>query len=92
MYRFCAVAADNNLPECHRLLAKSTAKSWDYAILQNLFQERCAASATIPLTAANSPLATTTLVDDVFRSFSPAGSGLIFGKGLSPFAIVCEGH
>ena len=91
MYRLCSVAADANLPECHRLLAKSTSKSRDYAILSNLFQERCVASV-VPLTPANSPLATTTLVDDAFRSFTPAGSGLLFAKGLSPFAIVCEGH
>ena len=91
MHRLCSVADDANLPECHRLLAKSTSKSRDYAILANLFQERCGASA-VPLTAANSPLATTTLVDDVFRSFTPASSGLVFAKGLSPFSIVCDGH
>ena len=91
MHRLCSVAADIDLPEVHRLLAKSASKSRDYAIINNLCQERCIASA-IPLTASNSPLATTTLVDDVFRSFNPAPSGLTFARGLSPFAIVCEGH
>ena len=37
MHRLCSVADDANLPECHRLLAKSTSKSRDYAILANLF-------------------------------------------------------
>ena len=91
MHRLCGVAADADLPEVHQLLAKSTSKSRDYAIINNLFQER-ATSSTVPLTAANSPIATTTLVDDVFRSFTPATSGLTFGRGLTPFAIVCDGH
>ena len=28
----------------------------------------------------------------MFRSFCPGGNGLIFGQGLTPFAIVCEGQ
>ena len=60
-------------------------------MLGNMFGERAIAS-TVPLTAANAPLATTKLVDDVFRNFVPAGTGLVFAQGLSPFAIVCEGH
>ena len=46
----------------------------------------------MPLALLNCPLPTTKLVDDVFRSLNPANTGLIFAFGLSPFAIVCEGH
>ena len=79
-------------PEAHRELAKSTSKSRDYAIIGNLLQERSQQSP-VPLTMANAPLATTKLIDDVFRTFRPSGgNGLKFGSHLSPFAIVCEGH
>ena len=91
MHRLCDVANDNHLPEALRLLAKSTSKSRDYAILGNLFRERAQASP-VPLTASQAPLATTKLVDGVFRNFTPAGTGLTFACYLTPFAIVCEGH
>ena len=91
MYYLCNVIDDAGLPECHRLLAKSSNKGRDYAILNNLFRQRAQASP-VPLTSSNAPLATTTLVDEVFRSFQPGGTGLAFGANLSPFAIVCEGH
>ena len=28
----------------------------------------------------------------MFRNFAPASTGLVFTSGLTPFAIVCEGH
>ena len=28
----------------------------------------------------------------MFRSYQPFNLGLVFGKGLTPFAIVCEGQ
>jgi len=56
-----------------------------------MFIDRAVASP-VPLTAANPPLATTKLTEEVFRSFAIAGTGLTFAAGLSPFAIVCEGH
>ena len=56
-----------------------------------MFAERAAAS-TVPLTTAMAPMATTKLVDEVFRSYMPGSDGLTFGKGLSPFAIICPGH
>ena len=90
MYNLCNATDDASLPEVHRLLAAAP-KNRDYGILGNLFAERAVASA-VPLTAASAPLATTKLVDDVFRSFRPSGTGLTFGQGLTPFAIVCEGH
>ena len=88
MHRLCNVVNDDHLPEALRLLAKSTSKSCNCAILGNLFRERAQASM-VPLTASQSPLATTKLVDDVFRNFTPASTGLVFASGLTPFAIVC---
>ena len=44
------------------------------------------------MTLSNAPLATTKMVDDVFRSLNPSSTGLTFGAGLTPFAMVCEGH
>jgi hypothetical protein len=38
------------------------------------------------------PTLTTKIVDQVFRSFQPCGNGNVFGEGLSPFSICCEGH
>ena len=37
MYRLCAVVDDDHLPEVHKILAKSTSKSRDYAVVGNLF-------------------------------------------------------
>ena len=90
MYNWTGVVDDDQLPETHRLLAKSN-KNRDYGILSSLIQTRVINSS-VPLTAANAPLPTTKLVDDVFRSLLPAGTGLTFAQGLTPFAIVCEGH
>ena len=91
MHRLCNVVDDDHPPEALRLLAKSTCKSCNCAILGNLFRERAQASM-VPLTASQSPLATTKLVDDVFCNFTPASTGLVFPSSLTPFAIVCEGH
>ena len=90
VHRYCGVARDLDLPEVHNLLLK-TAKAQAHAVLYSLFQERAAASPVL-LSEINAPLATTKLVDEVFRSYSPGGSGLSFGKGLTPFAIICDGH
>ncbi|MGL4809114.1 MAG: hypothetical protein ACRC4O_10265, partial [Giesbergeria sp.] len=35
---------------------------------------------------------TTRLVDEVFRNYQPYSDGSQFAKGLSPFAVVCQGH
>ena len=91
MHRLCNVPDDDHLPEAHKLLAKSTSKGRDYTILNNLLQERAEASS-VNLNAASAPLATTGLVDIVFRQFQPANDGATFGRGLSPFAILCLGH
>ena len=81
---------DDHLPEVHRLLARSP-KGRDYGILNQMFSERASVSA-VPLTQASAPLATTKLVEDVFRNFRVSTTGLAFAEGLSPYSIVCEGH
>ena len=90
MFRLCGCIDDSGLPPVHSLLLK-TEKSRVYGMLNSLFAERAAAS-TVPLTTAMAPMATTTLVGEVFRSYMPGSDGLTFAKGLSPFAIVCPGH
>jgi hypothetical protein len=90
MHRLCAVTDDARLPEVHSLLLK-TSKERMYGVLSSLFVQRAEAS-TLPLSAATAPLATTKLVNDVFRAYMPGGDGLTFAKGLTPFAIVCAGH
>ncbi len=91
MYRLCNVANDVDLPDVHQLLARASGKSQDYSIIQGLIHERTRASP-VPLPPTCAPLPTTKLVDEVFRNFCPGGNGLIFGQGLTPFAIVCDGQ
>jgi hypothetical protein len=86
----CNVTSDDQLPEVHGLLLK-TARHRMYGVLASLFARRAMASR-VQLDSATAPLATTKLVDDVFRNYAPGGDGLTFGKGLSPFSIVCPGH
>ena len=90
IFRLTHSNVDADLPEVHRLLVKSP-KSREYAVVGALLAERAEASH-LPISTANAPIATTRLVDDLFRTYMPGGTGLEFGKGLSPFAIVCEGH
>ena len=90
MYRWTNVVSDGALPEVHQLLAKAP-KGRDHGIITSLIATRLQASA-VPLTIANAPVPTTKLVDEVFRSFQLSGNGITFAQGLSPFAIVCEGH
>ena len=95
LYPYCSTGTYStfydHLPEIHRLLAKSSSKSHDCAIISMQFVERAQASR-VPLNSGCAPMATTKLVDEVFHSFRPGGTGLTFGVGLSPFSIVCEGH
>ena len=90
LYNLTGAADDTALPQIHRSLAKAT-KSQFYAILQAGVESR-AHSSDVPLTDGNLPLVTTKLADEVFRCFQPAASGIEFAKGLTPFAIVCQGH
>ena len=90
MYNLTGAADDDHLPPIHRTLAKAH-KGQFYAILQAAFQARALASP-VPLIEGNLPLVTTKFADEVFRSFQPAHAGLEFAKGLTPFAMVCQGH
>ena len=90
MHRLTNVHSDADMPPVHALLLK-TPKALMYSMLNGLFQQR-AASSIVPLTHLTAPLATTKLVDGVFRAYQPGGDGLEFAKGLSPFAIMGPGH
>ena len=86
----CNVNNANALPEVHQTLV-SCPKARECGVVTALFAERAEATP-LPVSTANAPLATTSLVNDLFRTYMPGGTGLTFGKGLTPFAIVCEGH
>ena len=67
VWAWCGAAADADLPEIHQLLAKSSIRSQIQALVS---------TSEVPLTLASAPLASTKLVDQVFRSLDPAGSGI----------------
>jgi hypothetical protein len=90
MHRLCWVMMDVNLPEVHSLLLQ-TAKGRIYAVLTSLFTMHAQAWPVL-LNVAMAPVTSTKLVDDVFKCYLSGGDGLTFGKGLSPFAIICPGH
>jgi hypothetical protein len=90
MHHLCGVTTDVKLPKVHSLLLQ-TAKGQIYPVLTSLFVMRAQASP-VPLNVATAPVASTKLVDNMFKCYSPGGNGLTFGKGLSPFAIICPGH
>jgi hypothetical protein len=90
MYKMTGAADDDHLPEVHKILAKAP-KGQYYAILGSYVQKRSIDSP-VPVFSGNLPSLTTKLVDQVFRSFQPCGNGNVFGEGLSPFSICCEGH
>ena len=88
--RLCSAVDDQHLPEIHELLVNAP-KNREYGIIQAIINERCGISS-VQLTEGTAPIATTKLVEEVFRSYQPCGAGTQFAQGLSPFAIVCEGH
>jgi hypothetical protein len=90
IYRYCNVTTDAALPESHRLLLQAP-KNKEYALLRSFFAER-AEQTPLPISTINAPLPTPALVDHVFRSYTPSTNGLTLGSGLTPFAIVCDGH
>ena len=90
MHRLCNVNQDTHLPEIHQLLARGT-KGRDHAILTSQIELRVNAS-NLPLTIHSAPIATTKIIEEVFRNLEPSSSGGEFAKGLSPFAMVCVGH
>ena len=91
LWRWCNVTSDAALPEVHRLLAKSDGKARDYGIIQAAVEARVLASP-VPLSMVNAPMVTTSIVEEIFRQYQPCHPGLTFGKGLSPFSMVCHGH
>ena len=90
LVRFCGQPDASTLPEVHNLLVNAP-RGREYSILSSQFAERAKAT-DLPITVANAPIATPSLLEQVFRSYQPMGNGLALGKGLTPFAIVCEGH
>ena len=87
---FCLVTTEANLPEVHHVLL-NTSKFKECALITSLCAER-AARTSLPCNHADAPITITRLVENVFRNCAPEGTGLTFARGLSPFAIVCEGH
>jgi hypothetical protein len=88
--RFTGQPDEAHLPEIHRLMTNAP-RGREYSILNSQFSERAIAS-DLPLTSANAPLATPALLDQVWRNIKPMNNGLTLGRGLTPFAVVCEGH
>ena len=60
-------------------------------MLRGFFAERAEQTA-LSIATINAPLPTPSLVDQVFRSYARGTNGLTLGGGLTPFAIVCDGH
>ena len=90
LYNLCDVDRDEDLPLIHGLLANSS-KHRATAILESHLQRRTLET-NLPTDANNMPLLSTKILSQVFRNFRLANSGQTFGEGLTPFAIVCEGH
>ena len=88
--RFCGVASSDLLPPVHNLLVNAP-RGREYSILNCAFAERAAASP-LAINSTDAPLASPSLLDQVFRQIAPMNSGLTLGLGLTPFAMVCEGH
>jgi hypothetical protein len=88
--RFTGQPDEAHLPEIHRLMTNAPRRR-KYSILNSQFAERATAS-DLPLTAANAPLMTPAILDQVFRNIKPMNNGLTLGRGLTPFAVVCKGH
>ena len=90
LLRFTGQPDEAHLPEIHRLMTNAP-RGREYSILNSQFAERATASS-LHITASNAPLATPALLDQVFRNIEPMNNGLTLGRGLTPFAIVCDGH
>jgi hypothetical protein len=87
--RFTGQPDEAHLPEIHRLMTNAPCGR-KYSILNSKFADATASD--LPLTAANAPLATLALLDQVWRNIEPMNNGLTLGRGLTPFSVVCEGH
>jgi hypothetical protein len=89
--RLCGVASDADLPPIHNLLIKTNKSQQQYSVLGGALAERTNVSP-LHLSSSHVPMVTVSLMENVFRSFRISGEGLEFGKGLTPFAIICPGH
>ena len=87
----CCVAGMEHPPEVHNPLA-DTPKAREHAVVSALFTERAPAPDSVPLTSGGTLLAAPRLMNDLFHEHLLGGTGLTFGKGLSPFSVACEGH
>ena len=90
MYKMTGAADDDHLPEVHKVLARAP-KGQFFAVLASYVQAR-AQTSPLPVFSGCLPVLTTKLVDQVFRAFQVCGIGNLFGEGLSPFSVCCEGH
>ena len=90
LLNLCYVDDEANLPPIWALLANST-KSNAIAQASSFIGTRFLASG-IGLAPSSIPIVTTQLHDQIFKRNMFAGTGLVMGEGLSPFAIVCPNH
>ena len=74
LHSYCSVARDEDLPDIHKLMAKSP-KSRDYGLLQFAIDQAVAASP-LPLSEERAPIATPKLLDDVFRAYRPGSADM----------------
>ena len=90
IHNWCGVVDDAGLPDVHMLMVNAD-KGRQYGILNGLLVARTQESP-VGLNVDTAPIPTTQLVEQCYRNYRPGGTGLSFGHGLSPFAVVCEGH
>lgn len=90
MLNLTGAADGDHLPPVHKLLVNAP-RGKEHSILGSHFAERAAAT-DLPIGISNAPLSTPTLMDVVFKNYNPYNNGLTLGQGLTPFAIICEGH
>lgn len=90
VYRLTGATDDATLPEIHRLVAAAS-KAQAHNVVASAVEDRVAASP-VPLTLASKPLITPKLLTCLFRNYQIYATGITYGEGLTPFAMVCEGH
>ena len=90
VHRICCIDSDANLADVHVALAKNKQSSRDSAILAAALLTAVAGSP-LPVAEGNAPKVTSHMLEMV-RRWSVSSNGVEFGEGMSPFAIVCQGH
>ena len=87
----CRVASQDDLPMIHRELARNQSRiSQDKTTLFSAINAR-ASNNNCVANQHSQPVVTTHLVE-LFRTHAIEDVGIDFGKGLTPFAMVCRGH